>query len=129
MQGVTLQNILELLGPNTGNLLWNILLYLIFGLSLLTVLTMPDKNLVPTLIMVGVVMATVIAKLSTSAVPPLLPKKSFGMFMLNVAIFVLPLLTAGIVRARKKGRTVMLCIVAGILGGMYFFFFWAIEQR
>jgi hypothetical protein len=129
MDGVTFQQILELLGPNRGFILWNILLYLIFFLSLLTVLTMPDKNLLPTLIMVGVVMLTVIAKLSISAVPPLLRKNEFGMFMINVGIFVLPLLTAGIVRARKKGRTVILCIVAGILGGMYFFFFWALEQR
>lgn len=129
MDGLTFQSILELLGPGKGYILWNILLYLIFFLSLLTVLTMPDKNLLPTLIMVGVVMATVIAKLSISSVPPLLRKNEFGMFMLNVSIFVLPLLTAGIVRARKKGRTVILCIITGSLGGMYFFFFWAMEQR
>ncbi len=129
MEGVTIQNILQLLGPQTGTLLWNILLYIIFGLSLLTVLTMPNKNLLPMLLMVAVVLATVVAKLSTSARPPLIRKNEFGMFLLNVAIFVLPLLTAGIVRARKKGRTVMLCIVTGIFGGMYFFFFWAIEMR
>ncbi|MFN8377302.1 MAG: hypothetical protein U0452_01420 [Anaerolineae bacterium] len=128
MEGVSLQEIFKLLGPQTGNMLWNILLYAVFFLSITAILTMPDKNMVPSLLMGAVALAAVIAKLSTSAIPPLFPKREFGMFLINVMIFVFPLLTAGIIRARKKGRSVMLCVITGVLGGMYFFFFWFLEQ-
>lgn len=128
MEGVTIQEILKLLGPQTGNMLWNILLYAIFILSVIAILGMPDKNMLASLLMGAVALSAVIAKLSTSAVPPLLPKREFGMFLINALIFVFPLLTAGVIRARKKSRTVMLCIITGVLGGMYFFFFWFLEQ-
>lgn len=128
MEGVSIQEIFKLLGPQTGNLLWNILLYIIFGLSVITILGMPDKNMLASLLMGAVALAAVIAKLSTSATPPLFPKREFGMFLINVVMFVFPLLTAGVVRARRKGRTVPLAIITGIIGGMYFFFFWFVEQ-
>ena len=129
MQGVTFQEILALLGPQTGNMLWNILLYFIFGLGLLTLFSIPDKNMTASLLMGAVVMASVIAKLSTSASPPILPKREFGMFLINVLMFVFPLLTAGIIRAKKKSRPVTLAIITAVFGGMYFFFFWFVEQR
>lgn len=128
MEGVSIQEILKLLGPQTGNMLWNILLYLIFILSVAAILGMPDKNMLGSVLMGAVALAAVIAKLSTSAIPPLFPKREFGMFVINALIFVFPFLTAGVVRARKKGRTVTICIITGLLGGMYFFFFWFLEQ-
>ena len=128
MQGVTIQEILKLLGPNTGDMLWNILLYIIFILALMTLFTMPNKNMLPSLLMGAVLIATVIAKLSTSCTQPILRSREFGMFLINVVIFVFPLLVAGIIRARKKGRTVILSITTGIFGGMYFFFYWFLEQ-
>jgi hypothetical protein len=128
MEGVTIQEILKLLGPNTGDILWNLLLYIIFILALITLFTMPDKNMLPSLLMGGVLIAAVIAKLSTSSTQPILRPREFGMFLINIVMFVFPLLVAGIVRARKKGRTVTLSIITGVFGGMYFFFYWFLEQ-
>ena len=129
MQGVTFQEILRLLGPQTGQLGWNILLYLIFFFGLLTLFTIPDKNMTASLLMGAVVIAAVVAKLSTSASPPLLKKNDFfGMFLVNVILFIFPILTAGIIRARKKARPVTFAILTAVFGGAFFFFYWFIEQ-
>lgn len=129
MQGVTIQEILKLLGPQTGQLGWNVLLYLIFIFGLLTLFSIPDKNMTASLLMGAVVLAAVIAKLSTSASPPILKKNDFfGMFLVNVVMFIFPILTAGIIRAKKKGRPVGFAIVTAVFGGAFFFFYWFIEQ-
>lgn len=129
MESVTLQTILFYLSPGSSPLGWSILLYFVFFFAFITLLVMPDKNLVPTLLIAGVLMATVVAKLSISARPPLLEKKEFGMLIINVIMFIFPLLSAGLVRAKKKGRVVPAAIMTAIFGGVYFFMFWFLEQR
>jgi hypothetical protein len=129
MEGLSLQDILFLIGPQSGQLGWTILLYIIFFFGLITMLVMPDKNLVPTLLIGAVLLAAVIAKLSISARPPILEKKEFGMLILNVIMFTFPLLSAGLIRARKKGKVIPPAIITAVFGGVYFFLFWFIEQR
>lgn len=129
MEGLSLQDILFLIGPQSGQLGWTILLYIIFFFGFITMLVMPDKNLVPTLLIGAVLLAAVIAKLSISARPPLLEKKEFGMLILNVVMFTFPLLSAGLIRARKKGKVIPPAIITAVFGGVYFFLFWFIEQR
>lgn len=129
MEGLNLQEILFLIGPQSGQLGWTILLYIIFFFALITMLVMPDKNLVPTLLIGAVMLCAVIAKLSISARPPILEKKEFGMLIINIIMFTFPLLTAGLVRAKKKGKVVPPAIMTAIFGGVYFFMFWFIEQR
>ncbi len=128
MEGVTIQEILRLLGPNTGSPLWNIMLYAIFIFALLTMVSIPDKNMVSTLLMAGVLLATVVAKLSISSSPPILKTREFGMLIINIVMFVFPLLGAGLIRSRKKGRAMLFGIITGLIGGAYFFFFWFMEQ-
>lgn len=128
MEGVTIQEILRLLGPNSGNPLWNIMLYAIFIFALLTMVSIPDKNMVSTLLMAGVLLAAVVAKLSISSSPPILRKREFGMLIINIVMFVFPLLAAGLIRSRKKGRAMLFGIITGLIGGGYFFFFWFMEQ-
>jgi hypothetical protein len=129
MEGVSLQEILFLLGPTSGQLQWTILLYLIFFFALITMLVMPDKNLLPTLLIAAVLMATVIAKLSLSSQEPIIPVDGFIMYVLNVSMFVFPLLVAGLVRAKKKGRVVPAAIMTAIFGAVYAFLFWFLVQR
>lgn len=129
MEGLNLQDILFLIGPQSGQLGWTILLYIIFIFALITMLVMPDKNLVPTLLIGAVMLCAVVAKLSISARPPILEKKEFGMLIINIIMFTFPLLTAGLVRAKKKGKVVAPAIMTAIFGGVYFFLFWFIEQR
>jgi hypothetical protein len=129
MDGLTLQSILFLIGPQSGPLGWTIMLYLIFFFALITMFVMPDKNLIPTLLIGGVLLATVVAKLSISARPPLLEKREFGMLIINVVMLIFPLLAAGMIRAKKKGRVIPPAILTAIFGGVYFFMFWFVEQR
>jgi hypothetical protein len=51
------------------------------------------------------------------------------MYVLNVTTFIFPLLVAGLVRAKKKGRVVPAAIVTALFGGVYFFSFWFFVQR
>jgi hypothetical protein len=129
MQGVDLQDILFLIGPTSGQVAWNILLYIIFFFALITMLVMPDKNLLPTLLIAGVLLAAVVAKLSLSARPPIIPLDHFLMYVLNATMFIFPLLVAGLVRAKKKGRVVPAAIMTSLFGGVYFFVFWFLMQR
>jgi hypothetical protein len=115
MEGVRLEDIFFLIGPTSGELIWNILLYFIFFFALITMLVMPDKNL--------------IATLSLSADPPIIRSDDFLMYVLNAMTFVFPLLVAGIVRAKKKGRVVPAAIMTSLFGGIYFFIFWFFVQR
>lgn len=131
---INLNTILFYLGPQTGNIIWTIFLYIIFGLSVITLLTMPDKNFVPTLLMSGVILVAAVAKVSIAAQAnpsetPIFTKLSFGMYVINVVPVVFPALAAGMIRARKKSRAVIPAVLTAIFGAVYFFLFWFIEQR
>lgn len=115
------QQILAALGPRSGPFfVYDLFLYVIFVLALITMFAQSDKQLVPTLLIGGAAAAAVIAKLGV------IEPKAFGMLIVNAAILVLPLLTAGITKAKK---TIPLCIITGVLGGVYFFAFWFFSQR
>ena len=128
---ISLNEILFYLGPQSGNIAFNILLYIIFFLSLYVLLRMPDKNLLPTLLMAGVLLVCVIAKLNISAATreAIFPPAGFIQFVQNVCTLIFPLLTAGTVRARKKSVVVVPSIVTAVFGGVYFFAFWFFVQR
>lgn len=112
-------------------LLFSILIYLIFVIALITLFLMPDKNLIPTLLTAGVLLAAVMAKLITGgAVIQGFRPTQFGVLIVNVIPFLFPFLVAGMTRTRKRSNPVIpLGIFTGILGGVYFFLFWFIVQR
>lgn len=136
---VNLQDILALLGPGSGiNIIWSVFLYLIFFFALLALFFMPDKNMVPTLLIAAVLLFAVVAKLSLGAInegqAPILRPKDFGMFVINVGMFALPLVAVGMTRVtgvRKRGsnRAAAPSIITGLLGGVYFFAFWFFYQQ
>ncbi|MCK6578529.1 MAG: hypothetical protein L6Q98_10545 [Anaerolineae bacterium] len=126
---IDFQEILRIIGPGTGrDIIWSIFLYIIFFIGLITLFSIPDKNMVPTLLMGGVLLFAIIAKLSLATKPPILERKEFGMMVINIGMFVFPLISAGLVRARKN-RTGAPAILTAVLAGTYFFLFWLIEQR
>lgn len=123
-----------LLGFGQGtDIIWNIFLYLIFILSVFTLFRMPDKNMVPTLLVAGVLACVVIGKLSINAKyigeDPVLSRREFGMFVINAIMIVFPFIAAGMVRAKKKGVVIGPAIFTGIIAIVYFFMFGIIEQR
>ena len=110
--------------PQSDTMLWDILLYLIFFLALITSFLVPDKQMLPTLIITLVMGMAVVDKLH------IFPPGHFATLVLNAGIFVLPLIVAGMVRARQGTPKAMApAALTGILGGIYFFLYWAIEQR
>jgi hypothetical protein len=109
--------------PNA--IVYSIFLYLIFILALITLFLMPDKNLLPTLLTGGTLLAVVLAKLVTAgaSIGGFRPEQ-FGMLIVNVIPFLFPFLVAGMTRTRKRTNPVPpLAILTGILGGVYMFIY------
>jgi hypothetical protein len=115
--------------PNV--VLFSILLYAIFVLAVLCLFLMPDKNMLPTLLVAAVLLASVIGKLITGGanLSGFRPAQ-FGSLIINVIPFLAPFLVAGMTRTRKRSNPVVpLSILMGIFGGIYFFLFWFFLQR
>jgi hypothetical protein len=132
MNGLQIDDILELLALGTGiNALWSIFLYLIFFLALLTLFTMPDKNMVPTLLIATVLLCAVIAKVSLASSDPIFRPREFGMMIINVVTGVFPFIVAGMIRRGKLRRVtaVPLAVVTGVIGTTYFLMFLIFVQR
>lgn len=128
---IDFQEIIALLGPGTGQtLIWSIFLYIIFFFGLVTLLTIPDKNMVPTLLLAGVLLFAIVGKLSVTASfnDAIIKPKDFGMFVINVGMFVFPLIAVGMIRARKSRATAPALITA-FAGAVYFFLYWMIAQQ
>ena len=129
---IDFQDILALLAPGTGqNLVWSIFLYLIFFFALVTLFLMPNKNMLPTLLVSAVLLFAIVAKLSVAALAlrmtPILRNKEFGMFVINVGMFVFPLIAVGMTRARKN-KSVAPALATALTAGVYFFLFWFLVQ-
>ena len=128
------QDIITLLLPGSGQVLvWSIFLYLIFFFSLILLLTMPDKNMLPTLLAATTMLFAIVAKLSVSATSvrggkPIIASKDFGMFVINVGMIVFPLIAVGMTRARKN-KTAGPAIITSLIAAVYFFLFWLIAQH
>jgi hypothetical protein len=128
---IDFQEIIALLGPGTGQtLIWSIFLYIIFFFGLITLLTIPDKNMIPTLLLASVLLFAIVGKLSVTASfnDAIIKPKDFGMFVINVGMFVFPLIAVGMIRARKSRATAPALITA-FAGAVYFFLYWMIAQQ
>lgn len=132
MNSLQLDDILSLLALGTGiDALWSIFLYIIFFLALLTLFTMPDKNMVPTLMIATVLLCAVIAKISLASNDPIFNQREFGMMIINIVTGVFPFIVAGMIRRGKTRRTtaVPLSVFTGVIGTVYFLMFLIFVQR
>ena len=121
MENINIDEIGYLLGPSSPpGLIWNILLYIIFFLALVSMLLQGDKALLPTMILAGALLLVVLAKLQV------FPPREFGAFVVNAGIFILPGLVAGMTRS-PKGRPP--AILAAVFGAVFFFAYWFFFQR
>ena len=132
-EDIQLSDIVDALAPRDGELLIiDILLYLVFIVGLVTSFLIPDKQMFPSLLMFAVLGMTVVAKLligdHTSAI---LEPCQLPVLPINVSIFVLPLIVAGMVRnvKGKPPKARWPAVITGLAGGGYFFLFWALQQR
>lgn len=126
-------DILRSLGPRTGQeLLWDVLLYGIFLLGLINVVLIPDKQLFPSMLNLLVMGLAVVSKLLVGRTgSAILAPTDLPVLVLNVGMFTLPLIIAGMLRPvkGKSSKAMLPAILMGILGGVYFFMYWAVEQR
>lgn len=122
MNGVTLQQVLAHLAPRGGvNLIYDIVLYIIFILDLILMFGQSDKETLTTIMAGGAAALAVVAKLD------FFQPKSFGSFIVNTGMFVLPLLVVGMSRKGKKVQPVG--VISAVFAGLYFFAFWFFSQR
>lgn len=137
-----LEDVGRLLAPRQGTyLLFDILLYLLFFFGMVNTLLIPDKQLFQSLLNISVVGVAVLSKLLVGGVlySPIdefgnaftFPPCDFPVLIMNVWMFVAPLLVAGLLRSVKGKRTKALevSILMGVFGGAYFFLFWATQQQ
>ena len=109
-------------GPGTGGitLLLNGLIYIIFVLMFIAFFMQDDKQLSATLLVGATLAMLMIAKLT------ILDPEELPMLIINAGIFVTPLFVTGMSKAKKSKP---LTIIAGVLGGVYFFSYWFFIQR
>ena len=122
MNGVTLQQVLAHLAPRGGvNLIYDIVLYIIFILDLILMFGQSDKETLTTIMAGGAAALAVVAKLD------FFQPKSFGSFIVNSGMFILPLLVVGMSRKGKKVQPVG--VISAVFSALYFFAFWFFSQR
>jgi len=139
---IELSDIGRLLSPRQGTyLLFDILLYLIFFFGMVNTLLIPDKQLFQSLINISVIGCAILSKLLVGGILYsnideygnffTFPPCDFPVLIINVWMFVAPMLVAGLLRAVKGKRTKALevSILMLLLGGAYFFLFWATQQQ
>ena len=121
MNGLTIQQILSHLAPRGGiNLLYDIVLYIVFIMDLILMFGQSDKQTIPTIMAGGAAALAVIAKLDVFT------PRSFGSLIVNAGMFVLPLLVVGISKAKKVQP---LGVISAVFSALYFFAFWFFSQR
>lgn len=120
MENIDTQEIIRLLGPSQDRLIFDILLYITFFFTFITLVMQGDKSLVTTIISAAALLLGLIGKLRVFT--PL----DFGTFIVNAGVFLLPALVAGMTPdAKSRGPA----ILAAIMGAVYFFAFWFFFQR
>lgn len=121
MDSLNLQDIMQALGPQSEpGLLWNILMYVIFFFTLITMLVQGDKALMPTMVAASALLMDIVAKLQV------FPPREFGSFVINAGVFILPALVAGMA---KNGKARGPAIIASVFGAIWFFGYWFVFQR
>lgn len=132
VEDVQIEDIIAALGPREGNdLLFDILLYAIFFMSIITMFVLPEKQMLPTMLNFTVLLLTILAKVLIDDGPDaILEPTDLPVLGINAGIFVLPLIIAGMARSRRGSPPALKTgIVTGLLGGAYFFLFWFLKQR
>jgi hypothetical protein len=128
---IDMNEVLRRLGPGQGQqLLWDIMLYAIFFMALITSFLVPDKQLLATLAITAVMAMAVIAKLQYVNIPVNKTPDNLIILAVNAGMFTFPLIVAGMVRARCGTPKAMApAVLTGLLGGGYFFLYWALVLR
>ncbi|MGQ9887832.1 MAG: hypothetical protein ACUVSX_05010 [Aggregatilineales bacterium] len=111
MPQLDLQEIIRLLSPRSGTeLIWDIMLYLIFFCALIAMFMQSDKTLLPALMMGAVALIAVISKLQV------IPPRNIITLLLNAVMGIFPIMVAAFTKAPKSRLPALL---AGVTGFVY----------
>jgi hypothetical protein len=99
--------------------IWGYMIYTVIFLSLVTMFLQKKSNTMITLYLAAGMMAGLIDKIEA------LNRREFGAFAVRIVMWVMPMITAG---ATKWGKSRGPAILAGIIGMIYMFIRWYIEQ-
>jgi len=122
-----INQLLDYLKPDASSVVpayLSYILYIVFGLSFITMFIVPDKQANLGYMMIAVMMAALLVKVQFFYICGLIT------LILNVTMLVIPLLVGGMSRGvpGKPAKSMYLGIITGLLGGVYFFLFWAAVQ-
>lgn len=129
--------IVSSLGPNSGEMMWNISLYGIFLFNIIVLLIIPDGDSMHTLLIIVVLMCAIIDKTfafgyfvldnPTEAQAIKCHTEDFiGTYLIRAYMFIGPWIVAG---STSDGKVRGLAIIAGIGGMAYSIGRWLLEQR
>jgi hypothetical protein len=119
-----LQDIVAIIRPAD---VWDVFIYGIFFLSLISLAFIPDKNIQPTMLMSAVLLFALVDKVRKAAgaaqALPIegLDNNGFATLLLHIGMFVFPMMSAGLLRVRgKQGQQARpLLILTGLVAGIY----------
>ncbi|MCD4685511.1 MAG: hypothetical protein K8S97_06210 [Anaerolineae bacterium] len=121
------------LGPNSGDMVWNISLYVLFFLNVILLLLIPDGDSMHMLLIIFILMSIIIDKafafgyLLDAPNPIACHTKLFiGTYLIRAYMFVGPWIVAG---STSEGKVRGLGIIVGIGGLAYSMGRWFLEQR
>ncbi|NJL54648.1 hypothetical protein HC928_05230 [bacterium] len=132
LEDLDVQDIINALGPREGeDLLFDVLLYAIFFMSILSMFLIPDKQLLATMLNFVVILMAVLSKVLVDDTPSaVLEPTDLPVLPMNAAMFVLPIIIAGMVRQRRGTPPAAYTgLITGVLGAAYFFLFWFLKQN
>lgn len=129
-----LGEIFRALGPNSGELLWNISLYSLFFLNIILLLLIPDGDSMHTMLVIVVLMGVIIDKTFAYGYFLAEPETAvkchtedfIGTYLTRAYMFIGPWIVAG---STSEGKVRGLAIIAGIGGLAYSIGRWFLEQR
>jgi hypothetical protein len=110
-----MQNILGKLNI-TADFPWGYVLYFIIAMAVLTLLLQKQSNLTITILMAICIMAALIEKIQA------IPTNDIWAHMTRIAMFVMPLVVAGMTRTGRSRGPAILC---GLTAAVYMLVRWA----
>ncbi|GAB4418189.1 MAG: hypothetical protein Kow00106_14130 [Anaerolineae bacterium] len=130
-----LRAILNSVGPSNDTLAWDLALYGLFFLNLITLLMLPDGSTTGTILSIFVLISIFIDKTfafgylidSGPYTPETCHAKIFvGTYLIRALMFAAPLTVAA---STDNGKVRATGVIAGIGGGVYMFVRWFFDQR
>ena len=130
-----LRQVVNSIGPSNDTLIWDISLYVLFFLNLITLLMLPDGSTMNTMLTIIVLVSLFIDKTYAFGYmidpgpydPKTCHEKIFvGTYLIRAAMFVIPLTVAA---STDEGKVRATGVIAGIGGAIYLFLRWFMQQR